>query len=113
MLLKLEDGTTINKPTAVQIDEALRTLDWRSDNSFAILERAEWFYLQTAQEDVAEQQESFYFLEYQEGSLDEHYGAVDGPITLDRVIEAFQKYARGDNSWLDDFTWEKMDLELG
>ena len=51
-----------------------------------------------------------YVLEYQDGSIDEHYAAVDGPITLDRVTAAFLKYLRGDPSWWSDFRWEKMDL---
>jgi hypothetical protein len=51
-----------------------------------------------------------YVLEYQAGSLDRHYQAADGPITLDRVISAFIKYLRGDQSWQTDFQWEKMDL---
>jgi hypothetical protein len=51
-----------------------------------------------------------YVLEYQDGSLDRHYRAVDGPITLDRVTAAFLKYRRGDASWRDDFRWEKLEL---
>src|SRR6476646_4660970 len=51
-----------------------------------------------------------YVLEYQDGSLDEHYQAVDGPIPLERVLAAFVKYRRGDASWRSDFVWEKMKL---
>jgi hypothetical protein len=51
-----------------------------------------------------------YVLEYQAGSLDRHYLAADRPITLDRVISAFLKYLRGDESWQTDFEWEKMKL---
>jgi hypothetical protein len=51
-----------------------------------------------------------YVLEYQDGSLDRHYHAVDGPIPLERVLAAFVKYLRRDPSWRFDFEWEKMDL---
>ena len=51
-----------------------------------------------------------YILEYQNGSLDEHYCAVDGPITLERAIAAFRKYLNGDASWMTDFEWERMDV---
>jgi hypothetical protein len=34
---------------------------------------------------------------------------VDEPITLDRVLSAFLKYLRGDQSWRSDFRWEKME----
>lgn len=51
-----------------------------------------------------------YILEYQDGSLSKHYRAVDSPIVLEQVIDAFSKYLRGDESWRSDFTWEKMEL---
>lgn len=51
-----------------------------------------------------------YVLEYQDGSLSKHYRAVDSPIVLEQVIGAFSKYLRGDESWRNDFTWEKMEL---
>jgi hypothetical protein len=60
--------------------------------------------------------EQAYILEYQDGSLDEHYAAVHhvasngGPITLAQVSECLCKYLQGDPSWRTDFTWEKMDL---
>jgi hypothetical protein len=51
-----------------------------------------------------------YDLEYQDGSLDTHFQAVDRPITMDRVQSAFLKYLRGDQTWRSDFCWQKMDL---
>lgn len=51
-----------------------------------------------------------YILEYQEGSVSKHYRAVDSPILLEQVLNAFSKYLRGDESWRSDFTWEKLDL---
>jgi len=51
-----------------------------------------------------------YVLEYQDGGTDRHYRAVDGPITLDRVIAAFLKYLRQDSSWQSDFQWERMEF---
>src|SRR5688572_20060781 len=51
-----------------------------------------------------------YVLEYQEGSLDRHYRAVDEPITLQRVVFAFIGYLGRDPSWTRSFKWEKVDL---
>jgi hypothetical protein len=110
MRLTLEIGTVLNNPTAAQIDKALRSLNWLEDNSFAVLAVEDWTYMQTAEEDNPDYQEPYFVLEYQEGSLEEHYHAVDGPLTLEQVIEAFQKYAHGDESWREDFEWEKQDL---
>ena len=59
----------------------------------------------------AKQDEQIYHLEYQDGSLDEHYRAADEQITRDRVLSAFRKFLRGDASWRTDFRWEKMDPE--
>jgi hypothetical protein len=51
-----------------------------------------------------------FILEYQDGSFEQHYEAVDRPIPLHRVIAAFIKYVHNDDSWKFDFTWKKMDI---
>jgi hypothetical protein len=51
-----------------------------------------------------------YILEYQEGSLHQHYRAADA-LAPELVQEAFAKYLRGDLSWRSDFRWEKMSRE--
>jgi hypothetical protein len=110
MRLTLEDGTAIDQPTAEAIERALRTLNWLEDNSFAILERGDMTYLQTAQEDVPEVEQPFFVLEYQDGSVSEHYRVCEGPLPLERIIRAFQKYADQDDSWRGEFEWERMEL---
>jgi hypothetical protein len=112
MRLSLEDGTTLMDPTAAQIADALRTLNWLEDNSFAILEKSDdSTYLQTAQMDEPDLKEPRFVLEYQDVSLARHYEAVaeDG-IALEKVIAGFQQYATGSESWRDGFEWKKMDL---
>jgi hypothetical protein len=103
MELELESGKTIRNPTEAD----LASID---GEAFAILSCDADTYLQ-----CAEQQEPpwEYVLEYQDGSLDEHYRAMDAPITLERVLAAFSKYLRGDASWRKDFRWERMDLSPG
>ena len=112
MRLTLEDGTVLTDPTPAQIADALRSLNWQKDNSFAILEKSDdSTYLQTAQMDDPELKEPRFVLEYQDGSLARHYEAVaeDG-FALEKVIAAFQQYADGSESWRDGFEWKKMDL---
>jgi hypothetical protein len=46
-------------------------------------------------------------LEYQDGSIDEHYRATGYPTTED-VIAAFTAYLRGDGWWEGQFIWERM-----
>jgi hypothetical protein len=84
-------------------------LAWiEGENCYGILSPIEdqMTYIQCAKQD-----EQMYHLEYQDGSLDEHYRASDEQITRDRVLSAFRKFLRGDASWRTDFRWEKMDPE--
>jgi Zn-dependent protease len=53
-----------------------------------------------------------YVLEYQQGSLREHYEVADGLVTRDQVRSAFLKFLRGDPSLQTDFRWEKDDSLL-
>jgi hypothetical protein len=109
--LTLENGTVYENPDATEIESALRSLSWATDNSFAILEQTDQTYMQTAREDDpnVDPQNPFCVLEYQDGSLDRHFHAV-GAIALDRVIEAFVQYVRGDDTWRNAFEWERIDL---
>ena len=101
MKLELESGFVTPSPT---------------DDDFARIEGEEFAILSGAAADTyiqcAEQNEPpwEYILEYQDGSLDKHYRATDGPIKLDQILTAFRKYRDGDATWLTDFTWELMDL---
>jgi hypothetical protein len=101
MDLQLESGRMICGVTA---DELLACIE---GEDFAILSADPETYIQ-----CAEQKESpyEYILEYQDGSVDKHYEASDGPITLRRVLSAFQKYLRSDPTWRSDFRWVKMKL---
>ena len=101
MKLELESGFVATSPT---------------DDDFARIEGEEFAILSGADADTylqcAEQTEPpwEYILEYQDGSLDKHYRATDGPIKLDQILVAFRKYRDGDPTWLTDFTWELICL---
>lgn len=110
MRLILGNGEVFDEPTAGEIDERLRSLNWMDDDSFAILEQSDLTYLQTAREGDPDAAVPAYVLEYQEGSLAAHYRAIDEAIPLERVIAVFQKYALADESWRNEFDWEKMNL---
>jgi hypothetical protein len=101
MELMLESGEVISDATERDILSLIEGED------FAILGGDPDTYIQFAEQREPPYQ---YVLEYQDGSLDQHYNAVDGPITIDRVKAAFLKYIRGDLSWRSDFEWEKMEL---
>src|SRR5262249_23572936 len=101
MDLELESGKVIH---AVTEEDILGNVE---GEDFAILSLDPTTYMQCAEQREPPYE---YVLEYQEGVLEEHYHAVDGPITLERVLSAFLKYLRGDSSWRADFRWERMPL---
>ena len=45
-------------------------------------------------------------LDYQDGSLDQHYRSRASDLPLDGVTAIFLKYAGGDTSWRGDVAWE-------
>jgi hypothetical protein len=103
MILELEDGTTIERPSDAQIHEALATLQGDLANSFAILSQSDMTYMQVAPVDEG------YVLEFQEGDTSRHYQAVN-LLPLSAVIEAFQSYQRGDDTWKLKTQWQRLNL---
>ncbi|WP_422928378.1 hypothetical protein [Singulisphaera sp. PoT] len=104
MDLDLESGRKIHQATEDDI------LAYVEGEDFAILSQDEDSYMQCAEQHEPPYE---YLLEYQDRSIEQHYRATDEPISLDRVLSAFLKYKRGDESWREDFQWEKMDLSQG
>lgn len=102
MDLELESGRIILGATEEDI------LSHIEGEDFAILAiEPDNYYIQCAEEKEPPYE---YVLEYQDGSPKAHFQAMDRPITLERVLSAFLKYLRRDESWRSDFRWEKMEL---
>ena len=104
MQLTLESGKIIANPSHEEIARCLPA------EEFAILSDGpdSYTYLQ-----VGERKEPPWdlILEYQVDSTDNHFRAINTPLTMEAVIIAFQKYARGDASWKTNFRWERMELK--
>lgn len=86
---------TIHNPSAVEIAEA-----FLQDEQFLILSAVpdSLTYIQFHWTERT--------LEYQDASIERHFRATDDSIiSMEQIIAAFQKYARGDDSWRDDFQW--------
>ena len=98
MRLEFENGTIIEEPDETAIADGLATLG--SENLFAILSTDDMTYIQASGD-----QEKGFVLEYHAGSNEEHYGCIQKSLPLERVVEAFQKFARGDDSYKQDFEW--------
>ena len=101
MELTLESGRVIAWPTEADVRDALLR------EEFAILSVDGGTYIQFAERKCPPYE---YHLEYQDGGLDRHYQAADGPITMERVVAAFFSYLRGESSYRSDFRWERMEL---
>ena len=52
-----------------------------------------------------------WLLEHRAGSAEEHYAAIDEPLTWQQVQSAMIHYLAGDDAWRTTLTWEKLDLD--
>lgn len=102
--MKLDlNGTELAQP----LDEALiirslQALD-REDDSFLILSKDEMSYIQTCRES-----DGHYVLEYQEGSLAEHYECADEMLNFQKVSMAFTSYLNGTDEWKTSLAWQPL-----
>jgi hypothetical protein len=101
--LKTRWGNELPEPSLPHIREAIEGFRGGS-NSFAILAKSELTYMQ-----CSGGRSVGYSLKYQEGSLDDHYECHDKLIEED-VIEAFQAYRNGNESWRTKFNWKKQSM---
>lgn len=102
MRLTLQNWTLIDNPTSDQISDAISSLN-AGGNAFAILEKTDATYFQTFLEPTGE-----YIVEYQDGSLDEHYKS--SVFDMQQLITMFQSYAAGGDTWKQQCDWSKMEL---
>lgn len=101
MDLELASGLVIHDVTA---DDILVFID---GEDFAILSASPEMYIQCCEQREPPHE---FELEYREGSQESHFRAVDEPITLDQVIDAFICYLEGDPSWQTAFCWERLEF---
>lgn len=103
MELKDNENKIIESPTEEQIYEAIYSLDLnKNEDAFLILAKEEMTYIQCCGDPKSD-----FRLEYQEGTIDEHYFAV-GEIDVDALLLILTAYANGDESWKEDYEWERL-----
>jgi len=93
--------TAFPDPDDATIARVLKSLDGGRD-VLATLGHSEQTYVQ-ASGSVGDG----FTLDWQQGSLDRHR-RCPVVLPLDRVTEFFQRYARGDETWTRDLTWEDV-----
>ena len=104
----LEVGGTVITEEAddAAVAEAIHSLARQAeDEAFAILSRSDETYIQTVRGD-----DGTFGLEYQDGSMDHHYGCYEEDLDEAKVLRAFTLDLHDDPRWRDERIWEKMDL---
>lgn len=104
--MQLEAGGTVqfDDPDPLLVEATLRTLH-QHEEPFAILSRDDTHFLQTAMD-----LDRLFGLEYQDGSIDNHYSAVRHDLDLETIVRVFTLYAQGDERWQTELEWERMEL---
>jgi hypothetical protein len=91
--------------TRDSISRTIRLLSSKSQDPFAILSESDSItYMQTLFTPEG------FSLDFQDGSLTEHYRTVRSDLTVDDIIEAFCDYAEGNSSWRHRFDFVKIEL---
>ncbi|MEZ4279995.1 MAG: hypothetical protein R3F21_10330 [Myxococcota bacterium] len=105
MNLELESGPKIDNPTPEQVSKSLQTLDG-AGNSFVILAKDQMNYVQ-----ASGGPESGFSVEYQTGSIEEHFGTTRLDLPLATVDSIFRAYAANDPRWTEATTWAHQELK--
>jgi hypothetical protein len=108
MKFERADISMINNVTEAEIITEFNKFGEEEDD-FVVLSKNDMNYIQAALSDFEE--EEGMLLEYQEGSLDKHFHAIDTNITKDQVLAAFLLYLKADASWKEQFSWEETVIE--
>lgn len=93
-------------PSPTDLRQAVEGLDG-GPNSFLILRNADepMSYMQTAGS-VGEG----FVLEYQAGSLDQHFACADEELDAEQIAAALTAYLRGDTHWQSEYPWKPIEL---
>jgi hypothetical protein len=105
MILEVGSRMRTEQADEMQVADAIRDLARQAeDEAFAILSSDEMTYIQTVRTP-----DGRFGLEYQAGSLDEHYECYED-LDEATVRRVFLLYLRDDPRWHEERQWEKMDL---
>jgi hypothetical protein len=103
MLLENSFEKKIKNPTEQDINDMFLGFGENDMDDFVILSKNNMHYIQTA---IGEKEEEGFILEFQDGSLDKHFIATDRDLELEKIIEIFIAFNKGDENWKSDFEWE-------
>ncbi|MGI9323854.1 MAG: hypothetical protein ACR2PZ_01450 [Pseudomonadales bacterium] len=104
MYLDVNGVRTADRPGNDHLREAVESLDGKGD-SFVILSQDEMSYIQAAGDPT-----SGYVIEYQDGSLDEHYCCNTASVGTEDLVLTFQSYLAQDDRWKSVLSWKKEEV---
>ena len=99
MKLELNDTELTQTLDEALIISSLQALNG-DDDSFLILSKDEMSYIQTCKKN-----DGHYVLEYQGGSLEEHYECANDMLNFQKVSMAFTSYLKGSDEWKTSLRW--------
>jgi hypothetical protein len=102
-------GWPVRDPDAAAIRKILVRLS--SSNYYAVLTRADDWYVQVGYGERADMRPGSYALERQDGDLDHHFRAE--LTDVEEVVRAFVAFRENDPSLTDRFSWRPYDLAAG
>ena len=96
------NGNVVNEPVSdAMIEKTVYSLTGQGD-SFMILSVDEMTYMQASGD-----QSGGFVLEYQDGSLEQHYYCADPDISAGKVTDAFRSYFARDDKWRKKYHWQR------
>ena len=96
------NGNAVNEPVSDElIEKTVYSLTGEGD-SFMILSVDEMTYMQASGDP-----RGGFVLEYQDGSLEQHYYCADPDISAGKVTDAFRSYLAQDDKWRKKYHWNR------
>ncbi len=103
IVLEISNAKRITNPSNSDIVEAVNGLDCTSGDAFLILSRNEMFYMQASGDSRLG-----FDLEYQEGSMQQHYRAKRNGLSSDDICSVLIAYRDNDPQWKSRFEFERI-----
>jgi hypothetical protein len=104
MTLHVENQKKINDPSREQIMEAISSLRTPSP-SFAILSHSRMEYVQ-----IAFGKGGGLVLEYQDGSIKDHFQSKRSDLTATEVADVFYAFGNGQTNWKHSLEWDRTEI---
>ena len=96
------NGNAVNEPVSDELIEKTVYSFTGEGDSFMILLVDEMTYMQASGDPG-----SGFVLEYQDGSLEQHYYCADSDISAGKITDAFRSYLAQDDKWRKKYHWKR------